>query len=380
MPEPPVLGMCMKPRVGLAPCSIRRTDLAPPPAAPAGDELLGQRWLARRPASCSWARVPGPEVLYAAGRVIKSAPFVAFRVYAKIPGASEMQRLPAGANRLSAPPPTRAPRDRRRQGPTRAARTSSASARRRPVPLALQHALAEPRGCSCRRSRKSTSSTCARAGAPLVDPADASKTRRGSSGRSLISGLLRRARRPAAAGGRLVSGGLRPSARGRTDQRRDHPGLFLPARDGRAPRPGDQSCDADPLHYPRPCRPGAVAARMNAEKRSRTEIGPRRSPTRGPSPGSSPAVPIGRTSSAGRRSFRPDQLLYLPYPRIADDPEGFLARSRPSSAPRSTATGPGGAGVSHPAGRGRPRGPGFERLFAPERAWLVDRFGPGFGS
>jgi hypothetical protein len=79
--------------------------------------------------------------------------------------------------------------------------------------------------------------------------------------------------------------------------------------------------------------------------------------------------------------FPPEQLLYLPYPRIAADPEGFLAdvegfigapphryRAATESVHRTKV-----ATVAPEVTAG------LERLFDGERAWLAGRFGAAFG-
>ena len=133
------------------------------------------------------------------------------------------------------------------------------------------------------------------------------------------------------AGRSLVPGGLRPSGRRRAGRRRDHPGLFVPARGRGAPRPGDQPGDAHPLRHPRPRRPGAVGAadeRREGGPRPRIRARGARRPAGG-GPARRPQRLSRRTSSAGRRSSRPGQLLYLPYRRDrAPTPQRLFCRGR----------------------------------------------------
>jgi hypothetical protein len=79
--------------------------------------------------------------------------------------------------------------------------------------------------------------------------------------------------------------------------------------------------------------------------------------------------------------FPPEQLLYLPYPRIADDPEGFLGEVEAfiGAPPHRYKAVTESVHRSKTATIAPEVIAGLERLFAEERAWLAARFGAAFG-
>jgi hypothetical protein len=121
--------------------------------------------------------------------------------------------------------------------------------------------------------------------------------------------------------------------------------------------------------------------RMNAEKAERSEIGP-----------ATIAAPRAVARVAGRSAYRanierweavfpPGQLLYLPYPRIAADPEGLLAEVEAfvGAPPHRYRAARESVHHTRPVAVAPEVRDRLERLFAAERAWLAARFGAGFG-
>ena len=78
--------------------------------------------------------------------------------------------------------------------------------------------------------------------------------------------------------------------------------------------------------------------------------------------------------------FPPEQLLYLPYPRIANDPEGFLGEVEAfiGAPPHKYRAATESVHSSRRATIAPEVTAGLERLFVEERAWLAGRFGNGF--
>jgi Sulfotransferase family len=121
--------------------------------------------------------------------------------------------------------------------------------------------------------------------------------------------------------------------------------------------------------------------RMNAEKAARAEIGPEVL-----------ADPRAVAEIAARSAYRanierweavfpPEQLLYLPYPGIAADPEGFLraVEAFVGVPPHRYAAMRDSVHRSREVAIAPAVRDGLERRFATEREWLAGRFGAAFG-
>ena len=121
--------------------------------------------------------------------------------------------------------------------------------------------------------------------------------------------------------------------------------------------------------------------RMTAEKGSWAAVGPE--VIENPRAVARLATRSGYRASIERWEavFPSEQLLYLPYPRIAADPEGFLSDVEGfiGAPPHRYRAADKSVHRTKPLPVAPEVQPGLERLFAAEREWLAGRFGAAFG-